>query len=314
MFDQATKTQHSDLILSAIDEAYTPKSVYDPKTGTYRHEAKWSDITKMPVSLPDNISIQAYAKVRSNPVEVIDNTTVSSVYKGHEREHVTRMLLAGGEVFEQKPDLTLFWDKGQHAIMTESGEGRTIFGKDRVKANVLMRARYDGCIDILGFLGRLICRNGMRMSVKDVHMKFKHTQMLEYRVEQFAARMHRMKAAIEKSIEQAKHLQETEIRIDDLLNAVYPRKENATEQIMENEENRVLKILRRLEQESLKLGVPVATESRPVTTAWLGHNAIQGYVQHDMTRHGATRLDRMVKALDDKDNVIKRSLDYVLAI
>ena len=152
------------------------------------------------------------------------------------------------------------------------------------------------------------------MSVREVHMKFKHTQMLEYRVEQFAARMHKMKVAIEESIEQAKHLQETKVRIDDLLNAVYPRKANATEQTMENEDKRVLKILRRLEKESLELGVPVPTESNPVTTAWLGHNAIQGYVQHDMTRHGATRLDRMVKALEDKDNVIQRSLDYVLAI
>lgn len=311
---QATETRHADLILSAIDEAYTPKPVFHSKTGTYRHESKWSDIVKMPVSLPDNIKIQAYAKVRSNPVEVIDNTTVSSVYKGHEREHVTRMLLAGGEIFEQKPDLTLFWDKGQHAIMTESGVGRTIFGKDRIKANILMRARYDGCLDIMGFLGRLICSNGMRMSVKDVHMKFKHTQMLEYRVEQFAARMHKLKVAIEESIEQAKHLQETKVRIDDLLNAVYPRKANATEQTMKNEEDRVYKILKRLERESLELGVPVATPSQPETTAWLGHNAIQGYVQHDMTRHGATRLDRMVKALEDKDNVIQRSLDYVLAV
>ena len=309
---QATETRHATQILSAIDEAYTPKPVYDSKTGTYRHEAKWSDIVKMPVSLPDNIKIQAYAKVRSNPVEVIDNTTVSSVYKGHGREHVTRMLLAGGEIFEQKPDFTLFWDKGQHAIMTESGEGRTIFGKDRVKANILMRARYDGCLDIMGFLGRLICSNGQRMSVKDVHMKFKHTQMLEFRVEQFAARMHRLKAAIEESIEQAKHLQETKVRIDDLLNAVYPRKEGASEQTMKNEEDRIYKILKRLERESLELGVPVVTPSRPETTAWLAHNAIQGYVQHDMTRHGATRLDRMVKALDD--DTVERSLAYVLAL
>ena len=107
-----------------------------------------------------------------------------------------------------------------------------------------------------------------------------------------------------------------QLNLADFLRQVYPLANDATERTRRAAERRIESIVNRVVRERQATGRPalrIGTDGAALVSAWEAFNGVQGYIQHDMSRHGRPdAFTRAVVALDDP--AVSRALELALAV
>jgi hypothetical protein len=117
-------------------------------------------------------------------------------------------------------------------------------------------------------------------------------------------------------VETAQEMDSRQVNLAHFMRQVYPLSSDATERTRRSSERRVESIIRRIVRERQLTGrrdLRIATDGTYRVSAWEAFNGVQGYVQHDMSRHGRpNNYMRAVVALDDAS--VSRAPELALAV
>jgi hypothetical protein len=213
----------------------------------------------------------------------------------------------------------LFRD-GHYVTVAPSDEyRRSIFGTaDNIWPRLTIRAGYDGrAFQAQLGLYRDVCRNlAMLQPVgHQTAANIRHTHHLRDRLGELRHTFARLAAGWNGVVETARAMETREVNLADFLRQVYPLSADATDRTRRSAERRVEGIIRRIVRERQQTGRPdlrIGTDGAYLVSAWEAFNGVQGYVQHDQSRHGRPdEYTRAVIALDDP--AVSRALELAMA-
>jgi hypothetical protein len=144
----------------------------------------------------------------------------------------------------------------------------------------------------------------------------RHTHHLRDRLSELQRTFAQLASGWDGVVETAQRMESRQLNLADFLRQVYPLSSDASERTRRSAERRVESIIRRIVRERQHTGRPdlrIGMDGAYLVSAWEAFNGVQGYVQHDMSRHGRTdAYTRAVIALDDP--AVSRALELALAV
>jgi hypothetical protein len=195
-----------------------------------------------------------------------------------------------------------------------------VFGtSDNIWPRLLIRAGYDGRAfnASLGYY-RDACSNlSMIRTVagRAVAASIRHTSHLRERLSELRDTFARLAAGWDSVVETARRMDAQQVNFAEFLRQVYPLPSDATERTRRSAERRVESIIRRIVRERQHTGrsdLRIGTDATYLVSAWEAFNGVQGFVQHDMSRHGRPDdYTRAIIALDDA--AVSRALELATA-
>jgi hypothetical protein len=272
------------------------------------------EVVKLPLHGPDNLQTPHFGLFRDDRTENASvGVAVSNRYEPHTRDDICALVEASEQAFDGTIKPRCAWRDGHIITVTPSDSyRRQVYrsdqrdnGGDNVWPRLIIRAGYDAqaftCS--LGFY-RDVCINlSMFQSVGGVYRKLRHLNSLRDRMPELINDISEVAGQWDGVVETIHAMQQREINLADFVRTVYPPpSEDAKKGAQTRYENRVAAIFRRVSRERQQLGRPSISEGAGwLVNGWEAFNGVQGYVQHDHTRHGkADRFDRMLLALNDK--------------
>ena len=259
-------------------------------------------VEKFPLSGPDGMRTPFYGLFRSDNSEVVGNA-VTQRYLPHQTDDVLALVEAASTAFDGIADVRTYFNNGHYLAIQPSKEQRkTVFGtEDNVFPRIIIDAGYDGkAFKACMGLWRDLCRNMaiMRM-VSGANVSIRHTSGLRPKMDDLIATFGRLRngwTAVEAADD---HLEGRRVNMVEFLRQVYGEPSSDTGRGATMHRNRTEAIFNRLYSERVRSGRPQLSGDF-VVSAWEAYNAVQGYVQHEATRHGSvSEMGRIVLASDD---------------
>lgn len=259
-------------------------------------------VEKFPLSGPDGMRTPFYGLFRSDNSEVVGNA-VTARYLPHQTDDVLALVEASAAAFDGVADVRTYFNNGHYLAIQPSKEQRkAVFGTtDNVFPRIIINAGYDGrAFHACMGLYRDLCKNMaiMRM-VKGTTVSIRHTSGLRPKMNELIKTFGTLRngwAAVEAAVD---NLESRRVNMVEFLRQVYGEPATDTGRGATMHRNRTEAIFNRLYSERMRSGRPQLSQDFTVT-AWEAYNAVQGYVQHEATRHGSiSEMGRIVLASDD---------------
>ena len=274
-------------------------------------------IDKFPLSGPEGMRTPHYGLFRSDNGQPVGKA-VTKRYVPHTTDDILALCEAAAAAFEGDLDARCHWNNGHYLTLAPSREHRlAIFGtNDNIFPRVLIRAGYDGNAfrASMGWY-RDACKNLSipKCAGRETCVKIRHTHSLRGKMTELVRTFGALRNSWDNVAEQAQQMQQRRVDMREFLNAIYPQPEvwnSGRERTIH--ENRTEQIIRRLLNEQRQTG---RERSGFEVSAWEAYNAVQGYVQHDATRHGQPNaFERMLAAQKSEPVKVAERLAMGLAV
>jgi hypothetical protein len=277
-------------------------------------------VDKLPLYGPEGLRTPHYGLFRSDNGQAV-GVACRKGYEPHTVDDMCTLVEAAADSFGGNGNARCLFSDGHYVTVEPSAEyRRSIFGTaDNIWPRLIIRAGYDGrCFSAnLGFY-RDACRN-LAMSRSEgnaVTANIRHTCQLRSKLDELRRTFARLAAGWNGVVETAQRMDSRQVNLADFLKQVYPLANDATERTRRMAERRVESIVTRIIRERQVTSRPalrVGGDGAAMVSAWEAFNGVQGYVQHDMSRHGRPdAYTRAVIALDDP--AVSRALELALAV
>jgi hypothetical protein len=277
-------------------------------------------VDKLPLFGPESLRTPHYGLFRSDNGASV-GVACRRGYEPHTVDDVCALVEAAASAFDGDANARCLFHDGHYVTVEPSAEyRRSIFGTaDNIWPRLIIRAGYDGRAfrAQLGFY-RDACRNlaMIRSEGRAVEANIRHTTQLRGKLVELRRTFAQLASGWDGVVETAQRMESRQLNLADFLRQVYPLSSDATERTRRSAERRVESIIRRIVRERQHTGRPelrIGTDGAYSVSAWEAFNGVQGYVQHDMSRHGRPDdYTRAVAALDDAS--VSRALELALAI
>lgn len=251
-----------------------------------------------------------------------NNVCVGSAVKRNYREHtvddVCALVEAGSAAFgDNDVKVTCGWKEG-HIVTVQPSDDyrRSIFGtKDNVFPRIIIRAMYDSQ-PFEGSLGIFAdkCKNLhiVHAAGGAVHARIRHSNHLYARIGELRDKFYELASNWDNAVDTIRAMESRELNVATYLREVFPQPDAALATSRANTLyfDRMQKIVSRIARERLAVGR--FGKALDKATAWELYSGVQGYIQHDSTRHGKpNNFERAVMALDSK--TVAKALELALA-
>lgn len=279
------------------------------------------NVDLLPLFGPEGIRTGVYGLFRDDNGQFVGRKSVTRGYKQHQTSDVVAIAEAVSHVFDAGDiETKCHWNQGHWVEIAPSREYRlNVFdSKDAIFPRLVINAGYNGRAfkASCGFY-RDMCRNlaMVREAGESITRTIRHTHSLDSRIQDLIEDLRGLRQGWTNTVETIQQMSEVETNAADFIREVFPLPEAPTQRQTTISDNRFDAIYNRLRKESLSLGfnIPYRCNPRVRANGWLLFNAVQGYVQHDMPRHGKPgQFDRMLSALEQKE--VDRAAELVLAV
>ena len=260
-------------------------------------------VDKYPLSGPDGMRTDLYGLFRSDNAEHVGKPC-SKNYVPHQSDDVVALVEAAGQAFEGLGETRCTFKNAHHVCVSPSLEDRrAIFGTaDNIFPRFMIRGGYDG----RGFLANMgfyrdACDNlAMLRQVEGTSVSIRHGSGLREKMDDLIQTFSVLKQSWATLSDVILELQNREMKMPEFLDQVYGQPDEDSKRSKKIHSNRTKAIFRRLSRERFSTGRRVMDTEFKVS-AWEAYNAIQGYVQHDKSRHGKpSDFDRVIAASNDQ--------------
>lgn len=258
------------------------------------------------------IETPCYGLFRDDKWEFVGGpgNTVSKQYVPHTTDDVISLFDATASVFDgSEVKCKCHWRDGHYVTIAPGKEyRREIAGKDTIYPRMVIRAMYDGQAYKVSFgTYREKCANlMMTQKVSGLNVSIRHMSGLRDKLDDLISDMSSFDGKWDELVKHWQTLQDIKnISIDRfLVDAFTPPKESDSD----NKKTRYIGMLKsmkiRLVRERYDLTGNKGDEGK--ATGWELYNAVQGYMQHDMTRkNNATSFDKMLLVNTPTDKAYK---------
>ena len=264
------------------------------------------NVNKYPLTGPDGAT-PWYGLFRSDNGEPVGKGSVTNRYVPHQTDDVVALVDAALNAFGDC-DIDCHFRDGHYVTIAPTKDyRRKIYGdKDSIVPRVIINARYDSKSfeGIMGYY-RDMCRNmSMLKFVNGTSVSIRHTSSLQSKMDELITTFEVLKNSWGTLANVIEELQNKEVHMVEFLDAIYGQPDPDSKRGVTVHKNRTEAIIRRLQNERQISG---RKDELMIATGWEALNAVQGYVQHDATRHNAGQFDRMLLASRDK-SVLKAQL------
>lgn len=259
-------------------------------------------VEKFPLHGPDGLRTPFYGLFRSDNSAVVGNA-VTARYVPHQTDDVLALVEASASAFDGVADCQTYFNEGHYlAIQPSKAQRKAVFGtEDAIYPRIVIRAGYDGKAfhACMGWW-RDLCQNmAIMRQVSGTAVSIRHTSGLRPKMDELIATFGTLRsgwAAVEAAVDT---LENRRVNMVEFLRQVYGEPSSDTGRGATMHRNRTEAIFNRLYSERMRAGRPQLAGDF-IVTAWEAYNAVQGYVQHDATRHGSVSgMGRIVMASDD---------------
>lgn len=273
-------------------------------------------VDKLPLSGPEGLRTPHYGLFRGDSGKCV-GVACKRGYEPHTVDDVCALAEAAVGAFQGDADVRCLWREGHYVTVAPSAEyRRAIFGTvDNIFPRLIIRAGYDGRAfnASLGYY-RDLCKNLsiIRTAGSVVSDNIKHTHHLRDRLDDLQRTFARLAAGWDGVAETARQLDAQSIDLAGFIRQVYPLADGATDRSQRAYDRRTESIVRRILRERLETGRQTSGQFNGRASLWEAVNGVQGYVQHDMPRHGRPDiLTRAIVALDDA--AVSRAMELAIA-
>lgn len=276
-------------------------------------------VDKLPLCGPEGLRTPHYGLFRSDSGASV-GIACKKGYEPHTIDDVCALVEAAADAFGGNAKARCLFHNGHYVTVEPSAEyRRSIFGTaDNIWPRLIVRAGYDGrCFSAnLGFY-RDACRNlaMIRSQGNAVTANIRHTFQLRSKLDDLRRTFARLAAGWNGVVDTALQMEARQVNLAEFLRQVYPLAADATERTQRAAERRIESIVARIVTERQGTGRPrlIGTDGAYLVSAWEAFNGVQGYVQHDMSRHGRPdAYARAVMALNDA--AVSRAQELALAV
>ena len=244
----------------------------------------------------------------------------SDRYLPHETEDILRIADAATTVFDgfdDKPKVSGYFREGHYLTITPSDAMRHKIkgaGKDHVFPRIRISASYkaQSITAQLGFYRDLCSNLVMLQTVSETQVKIRHNQKLEERMRELIAQFSDLSNRWSTVTDHLDQLAATRITLSDALEKVFPAPEKEEGRVVTTYDKRIRAIIRRLQEEQTVADIPHPLHVATVS-GWSFLNAVQGYIQHTVSRKQSlnNQWDRSILAA--KDPRVKAAEQLVFA-
>ena len=263
-------------------------------------------VNKFPLSGPDGMKTPCYGLFRSDNASFVGscNNAKSRNYIPHQTDDVIALVEASSTLFDGEVEATCFFNQGHYVSVQPTRDKRlSVYGqKDNVFPRIIINAGYDGQAfkASMGYY-RDLCQNLsiMRM-VKGTTVSIRHMSNLRSEMNELIDTFGVLGESWETLGDRIQALESTRVGMADVLDLIYGAIPAEIGRGRTVAENRIEKIVGRIFNERLKSGREIGEDANQAS-AWELFNGIQGYAQHDKSRHGKrTDFERAIMAFSDQ--------------
>ena len=275
-------------------------------------------VVKLPLFGPDNAKTPHYGLFRDDSGESVGFACKRN-YNPHSVDDICTLVEAASVAFPSEIEQThvsCYWSGESHIVsLAPSREYRkAIFGTDTIWPRLLIHAGYDGSSfkASLGFF-RDACKNMaiIRSAGRGCSAAIRHSSHLRDKLDDLRQTFAKLASGWNDVVETAQQMESRSVQLASFLATVYPMPEDATRRIRETHEQRISKIIRRIQSERVALRGSMG--SLETATAWEAWNGVQGYVQHEQRRNGRpSSFARAIMAIDD--SAVAKAMELALAV
>ena len=271
-------------------------------------------VDKFPLSGPDGLKTPLYGLFRSDTMDYVGKPC-SKHYVAHQSDDVLALVESAGEAFEGVGDVQCHFRDGHYvSIAPTTAERRAIYGtSDNIFPRFIVNAGYDGRAfsAIMGFY-RDACSNlAMMRQVEGTSVSIRHGSGLREKMDDLIQTFSVLRESWATLGDVIAELQTREVRMADFLDQIYEQPAEDSKRAKTVHKNRTEAIFRRLSRERFTTGRGTMNSQFNVS-AWEAYNAVQGYVQHDKSRHGKpSDFARIIQA--SNDSAVKKAESLALA-
>lgn len=276
--------------------------ISDDLVGKVRSRFGFS-VDKFPLSGPDGLRTPFYGLFRSDSMETVGGGSVTARYVPHTTDDVLALVEASATAFDGVADVRCGFRDGHYVAIQPTKEYRkSIFGSnDNVWPRIIINAGYDGKAfkACMGYF-RDLCQNmAILRTVASTSVSIRHTSGLRPRMAELIETFGTLRGSWNTLAQTIDTLESRRVNMVEFLRAVYGEPNGETGRAVTVHKNRTEAIFARLYGERLRSGRP-AMASDWMVSGWEAFNAVQGYVQHEATRHGSVDdFDRIILANND---------------
>ena len=278
------------------------------------------NVDVLPLFGPEGIRTGVYGLFRDDDGQFVGRKSVTRGYIPHQTEDLVAIAQAVAHVFDDGDiEAKCHWKQGHWVSVAPSNEyRRNVFGtNDAIFPRLLINAGYNGrAFKVSCGFYRDMCRNLSMVTGagESIARTIRHTHSLDSRIQELIEDLRGLRKGWSDTVETIRRMSEVETNAADFIREVFPTPEAPTQRQTTIAENRIDAIYNRLARESRQLGFEMPNRNNGYrANGWLLFNAVQGYVQHDMTRRGKPgQFDRMLSALEEP--VVDRAAELVLAV
>ena len=271
-------------------------------------------VDKFPLSGPDGLKTPLYGLFRSDTMDYVGKPC-SKHYVAHQSDDVLALVESAGEAFEGVGDVQCHFRDGHYvSIAPTTAERRAIYGtSDNIFPRFIVNAGYDGRAfsAIMGFY-RDACSNlAMMRQIEGTSVSIRHGSGLREKMDDLIQTFSVLRESWATLGDVIAELQTREVRMADFLDQIYEQPAEDSKRGKTVHKNRTEAIFRRLSRERFTTGRGTM-DSQFNVSAWEAYNAVQGYVQHDKSRHGKpSDFARIIQA--SNDSAVKKAESLALA-
>ena len=243
------------------------------------------------------------------PVAEVGDSSVSPKYVPHSREDIETLVEASRQAFQGDLMVDAVWNEGHTIVVKPTKETfLELYSEERISPKLAIHAGFAGkpIQASLGFYNTICDNMAILRSVLTVSRTIKHTLSMRDRLDELVQEFQSIRASWKETQERIQRMNEIRVNTADILRAVFGDIPE-TGRGRTVAENRIEKIVTRLNNESMKVGNSIGME----TTGWRLFNALQGAFQHDFTRKQG---DSYLRALDTwNDATLEKAERIILA-
>lgn len=262
------------------------EDVRDVIFSTFTNEVKVLDLAKFNNGIGPNFKGLFLVDADGIPVSPVGESSVSSKYRPHTRNHLVSIFEACRIAFGSELNVDCFWRDGHILVIQPTREAAvSVYGADKIVPKLKIFGGYagKGFKASFGFY-RYICSNmALLQLVHQVSATIRHTLTLETKIDDLVSQFETVKASWAETQEQIKKMQERKLVVHEVLGKLFPVDSDGREKTQRV--NKVKKIVDRCLDEHQKLGLQIEQRDGDfVANGWMLWNAVQGFLQHNATR------------------------------
>ncbi len=243
------------------------------------------------------------------PTAEVGDSSVSPKYVPHSRDDIEILLEAARQAFRGNLRVHCSWNDAHILVVKPTQETfLELYSQERISPRLSIFAGFAGrSINASLGLYNTLCDNMALMStVHAVNASIRHTLSMRDRLAELVRQFETIQGSWADTQVRIKQLNEKTVNTAQILKEIFgdiPEKGKGRTQL----ENRIEKIVTRLNNESMRVGRDLGSE----TTGWRLFNALQGAFQHDFTR---AQNDPILRALDTwGDSTLEKAERVILA-